>query len=116
MGALYRGAEPRSCGAAMMVVVAEHITPVVRGWLAMHLLEVQPLVFVGVVSARVRQHLIADLPRHLANGSGGVTVVWADAGAMQMRTYGHVRYTVCDFDGLPLMVQALSARCDQQGD
>ena len=94
----------------MMVIIAERISPPVRGWLTMHLLEVQPLVFVGVVNARVRQQLAADLQRQLTAGTGAATLVWEESGVIRLRTYGQTSYMVHDFDGLSLMVQAVSLR------
>jgi len=100
----------------MMVIIAERIAPPVRGWLTMHLLEVQPLVFVGVVNARVRQQLAVDLQRQMTAGVGAATLVWDEAGIIHLRTYGQPSYVVHDFDGLALMVQALLPHRGTTGD
>lgn len=91
----------------MMIVIAEQIAPALRGWLATHLLEVQPHVFVGVVSARVRQQIINEVRQHIKPPIGGATIVYADTTAthaLEIVTVGQTTYVRHDFDGLPLMM------------
>jgi CRISPR-associated endoribonuclease Cas2 subtype I-E len=92
----------------MMTVITEQITPALRGWLTTHLLEVQPHVFVGVVSARVRQQIINEVRRHIKPPFGGATIVYAattTGQALEIITVGQTTYVLEDFDGLPLMMR-----------
>jgi CRISPR-associated endoribonuclease Cas2 subtype I-E len=88
----------------MMVVITEHIANSLYGWLSQHLLEVQPNVFMGVVSARVRAHIIQTITRDIKRSLGGATVVTIQSNTLDMATIGCTTYQIHDFDGLKLMV------------
>ena len=95
----------------MTVIVAERVPPSLRGYLTRWMLEIHPGVFVGTLSARVRESLwerlmvkrhkltSAVLLLHNVPGEQGFTMLAAGAGSRQ----------IADFDGLLLLRRAEKA-------
>ena len=89
----------------MTIIVAERVPPSIRGYLTRWMLEVHPGVFVGTISARVRDSLwdrlvvkrrklaSAVLLLHSTAGEQGFTLLSAGTGSRQ----------IADFDGLVLL-------------
>ena len=88
---------------SMLVVVTENVPPRLRGRLAIWLLEVRAGVYVGVVSARIRE-MIWEQISGLAE-EGNVVMAWATntESGFEFQTFGVNRRTPVDFDGLRLV-------------
>jgi CRISPR-associated protein Cas2 len=87
----------------MVVMILENVPVSVRGELTRWLLEVKSGVFVGHVSARVRDKLWEKCCT--AKRTGGVTQVWSTntEQRFEMRMCGQTQREVADFDGLQLI-------------
>lgn len=88
---------------SMLVVVTENVPPRLRGRLAVWLLEVRAGVYVGDVSARVRE-MIWEQIGELAE-QGNVVMVWAinSESGFEFQTHGENRRMPVDLDGLRLV-------------
>jgi CRISPR-associated protein Cas2 len=87
----------------MTVLVVERASPGLRGLITRWMIQPHTGVFVGVVSARVRERLWAEVQRKLK--SGGAVLVWANRTAPQgyrALVAGRTRRALEDFDGLKL--------------
>lgn len=87
----------------MIVMILERVPSSLRGELSRWLLEVHPGVFVGHVSARVREKLWEKCCR--AKRVGCVTQIWSTntEQRFQMRMCGDSRREVVELDGLQLI-------------
>lgn len=99
----------------MTVVVLTACPPALRGQLTRWLLEIAPGVYVGHVSARVRDRLwtrIVDLV-----GRGRALMVHSAQGEQRLafRVHGH-DWSPVDFDGIELMLRPLPAQRDGAGE
>ena len=90
----------------MMCIIGENLPSKLAGWLSHWLIEVQPQVYVGVVSARVRDQLLQQVRSQLAKG-GGATAVYPTRNeqGMMIKTYGVTTQHVVDLDGVLLMAK-----------
>lgn len=87
----------------MVVMVLERVSPSLRGELTRWLLEPKTGVFVGRVSAMVRDKLWERVCRGVRDG-GAVLVFTADTEqGFALRTHGDPSRQVVDFDGLALI-------------
>jgi len=88
---------------AMVTVVTEAVPPRLRGRLAVWLLEVRAGVYVGDVSARIRE-MLWDQINALAD-DGNVVMIWATntESGFDFVTYGENRRMPVDFDGMRLV-------------
>lgn len=88
---------------AMVTVVTETVPPRLRGRLAIWLLEVRAGVYVGDVSARIREMLWEQV--NVLAGEGNVVMIWATntESGFDFVTYGENRRMPVDFDGLRLV-------------
>lgn len=92
----------------MVVVVVEAGSPSLRGRLTRWLLDIDPGVFVGRVSRRVREHLWEDVQRSTRR-RGSAVVMYVRPGSEQgygFETVGDPTRLQMDFDGLVLMRRA----------
>lgn len=87
----------------MIVIVLESVPKSVRGELTRWLLEVRAGVFVGNVSAIVRDKLWEMLRQKLKGGNALLLHNAANEQGYKIHTYGESRYNVRDFDGLLLV-------------
>lgn len=101
----------------MVVFMLERVTPSLRGELTRWLLELRPGVFVGQVSAMVRdglwEEVCAGLERRRPKGgpherggepSGAMLVYSTNTEqGFALRTHGHPTRRVVDFEGLSLV-------------
>ena len=87
----------------MVVMILEKVPLRVRGELTRWLLEIKPGVFVGHLSARVRDKLWEKCAR--AKGMGGVTQVWSTNTEQHfaMRMVGDTTREIIDLEGLQLI-------------
>ncbi len=87
----------------MLVMILEKVPGRARGELTHWLLEVKPGVFVGHVSARVRDKLWEKCVE--AKKAGGVTQIWSanNEQHFQMRMAGDTSREIVDCEGLQLI-------------
>lgn len=87
----------------MVVMILETVPPSLRGELSRWLVEPQPGIFVGKVSALVRDLLWEKCCRQ-AKG-GGVIQIWStnNEQRFRMRMSGTTRREVVEYDGLQLI-------------
>ena len=87
----------------MVVMILETVPVSLRGELTRWLIEPHPGVFVGHVSAMVRDRLWSKCCK--AARGGGVLQIWTTntEQKFQMRSFGTTRRQVVDFDGLQLI-------------
>lgn len=87
----------------MLTVVTETVPPRLRGRLAVWLLEVRAGIYVGDVSARIRD-MIWEQTNALAD-EGNVVMIWATntESGFDFVTYGQNRRMPIDFDGMRLV-------------
>lgn len=87
----------------MLVMVLESVPVGLRGELTRWLIEPHPGVFVGHVSALVRDRLWLKCCEGLRDG--GAVQIWSMANEQRftLRTYGALRREVVDFEGLKLI-------------
>jgi CRISPR-associated protein Cas2 len=87
----------------MVVMILERVPTSLRGELTRWLVEPHSGVFVGHVSARVRDRLWTKCCE--AKRTGGVVQLWSTntEQRFQMRVFGDTQRSVADFDGLQLI-------------
>ncbi len=88
----------------MVLIVLESVPPGLRGELSRWLIEPKSGVFIGDVSALVRDKLWEKCCR--AKRTGGVIQAWSTntEQGYAIRTYGRTRREVVEFDGVQLML------------
>lgn len=91
----------------MVVIILEKVPPSLRGELSRWLVEPKPGVFIGHVSALVRDKLWDKCCRSAR--TGGVIQAWSTNSEQHytIRTYGRTKRQVIDLDGVQLMVRPL---------
>ncbi|MBC7236472.1 MAG: type I-E CRISPR-associated endoribonuclease Cas2 [Chloroflexi bacterium] len=99
----------------MLVMTLEKVPPALRGELTRWLIEPYPGMFVGTVSAMVRDRLWCKCT--LGAGDGGVVQIWTtnNEQGFEIRTYGSTRRRIKNYDGLQL-VQIPRSPSEQQRD
>lgn len=85
------------------MMILEKATPALRGELTRWLIEPHPGVYVGHVSALVRDKLWEKCCAKIKEG--GVVQLWATNNEQRfdLRVFGDTQRTVVDFDGLKLI-------------
>jgi len=88
----------------MVVVVLESVPGSLRGELSRWLIEPKPGLFIGDVSALVRDKLWAKCCK--AKRTGGVIQAWSTntEQGFAIRTFGRTKREVMDLDGVQLMM------------
>ncbi|EFS2731591.1 type I-E CRISPR-associated endoribonuclease Cas2 [Salmonella enterica] len=88
---------------SMLVVVTENVPPRLRGRLAVWLLEIRAGVYVGDVSAKIRE-MIWQQVSVLAD-EGNVVMAWTTntESGFEFQTFGENRRIPVDLDGLRLV-------------
>jgi len=88
---------------SMLVVVTENVPPRLRGRLAIWLLEIRAGVYIGDVSARIRE-MVWEQVTTFAN-EGNVVMAWATntESGFEFQTFGENRRIPVDLDGLRLV-------------
>ena len=87
----------------MIVLVLERVPASLRGELTRWLLEPKAGVFVGTVSAMVRDKLWERACKHARDGAGLLIYPANSEQGFAMRTCGQTRRLVVDFEGLQLI-------------
>ena len=87
----------------MVVMILENVPPSLRGELTRWLIEPHPGVFVGHVSAMVRERLWRK-SQGKANGGGGI-LLWNSNTEQRFRidAFGLTQREIVDYDGLKLV-------------
>jgi CRISPR-associated protein Cas2 len=87
----------------MVVMILEHVPVSLRGELTRWLIEPHPGVFIGHVTAMVRDRLWDKCCR--VKAAGGVVQAWSTntEQRFQVRVAGRTKRTVVDLDGLQLI-------------
>ncbi len=89
----------------MVVLVVERVTPSLRGKLTRWMLEVRAGVYVGTLSAAVRDRLWDLVVRGLRGGAGVMACSDNSEQGFRLLVAGDPRRQVVDFDGLQLVKQ-----------
>ena len=88
----------------MTILIARAVTPCVRGEISKWLIEVDAGVFVGSVSARVREKLWERLFLKLGEKGAAILIYSAqNEQGYEIRTEGLLDRTVVEFEGLSLI-------------
>ncbi|MGA2080669.1 MAG: type I-E CRISPR-associated endoribonuclease Cas2e [Holophaga sp.] len=87
----------------MLVIVLENAPPRLRGRLAIYLLEVRAGVYVGNVSARVRDLLWSYVEAGVSPGNAVMAWSTNNESGFALRTYGPNRRIPVELDGLTLV-------------
>lgn len=92
----------------MVVIVLSKVPSGLRGHLTKWLMEVAPGVFVGSVSARVREQLWGLVMAMVSTGDALMIQAARNEQGMLVRNHRHA-WTPVDFDGITLMQRPLAA-------
>ena len=87
----------------MLVIVCENVPPALRGRLAVWLVEVRAGVYVGDVSAKVREMIWANVNAGLDNGNAVMTWSTNTESGFDFLTIGTNRRMPVELDGLTLV-------------
>ena len=87
----------------MTVIIVEAVPPSLRGLLTRWMIEPAPGVFVGTLSARVRDLLWAEVRLRIRDGYATIVHRAQTEQGFLVDTYGAPRREVLDFDGLQLV-------------
>ena len=87
----------------MVVIVLERVPPSLRGELTRWMLELRPGVFVGRVSAMVRDRLWEMVCRGMKGGAGLLVHNADNEQGFAIRFWGETSRSVVDFEGLQLI-------------
>lgn len=88
----------------MTVVVLTAVPPALRGVLTRWLIEIAPGVFVGHVSARVREHLWQRITDDVGRGRAIMVHAARNEQRLAFRVHGH-DWEPVDLDGVSLMLR-----------
>ena len=86
----------------MLVIILERTTPGLRGELTRWLLEIQAGIFVGAVSALVRDKLWEQACAKLRSGAGLLIHTASNEQGFLIRAHGATSRLIEDYDGLLL--------------
>jgi CRISPR-associated protein Cas2 len=87
----------------MVVVILEKVTPGVRGELTRWMLELKAGVFVGDLSAMVRDTIWKMLCKKVKSGAGILAQNAANEQGFDLRFFGDTSREIEDFEGLKLI-------------
>ena len=87
----------------MLVIVLENVPPRLRGRLSIYLLEVRAGVYVGDVSAKVRELLWSYVEKGIGPGNGVMAWSTNNESGFDLRTIGPNRRVPVEWDGLKLV-------------
>lgn len=88
----------------MIVITMTNCPPKLRGDLSKWLCEVNTGVYVGQVSARVREALWDRICENIRDGQATMVYSFANEQRFEFRTH-NTTWKVCDFDGIKLMMR-----------
>lgn len=99
---------------SVTVLATTAVPPSLRGALSRWTIEVIPGIFVGTLSARVRDELWAAASAVVGDGAAVLVYAAATEQGFALRTAGTRRRHPADFDGLTLIrMQAMPASAEQ---
>jgi CRISPR-associated protein Cas2 len=98
----------------MIVLVLNNCPVALRGDLSKWLMEISPGVFVGKVSARVRENLWSRVCRLLKDGRATMVYNARNEQHLDFRVHGN-QWQPIDFDGIKLMLRPSPARVKKLG-
>lgn len=87
----------------MIVLVTENVAPGLRGELTKWLLEAKAGVFVGKVSAAIRDRLWDKVSENLCGGAALLVYSYANEQGFEMKMVGTPKRSVVDVDGVLLI-------------
>jgi CRISPR-associated protein Cas2 len=87
----------------MLVIVVENVPPRLRGRLAVWLIEIRAGVYVGDLSAKVREMLWSQIEQGIEEGNAIMTWSTNTESGFDFRTLGKNRRLPVEFDGLKLV-------------
>ena len=87
----------------MLVIVVENVPPRLRGRLAVWLIEIRAGVYVGDLSAKVRDMLWSQIEQGIEEGNAIMTWSTNTESGFDFRTLGKNRRLPVEFDGLKLV-------------
>ena len=87
----------------MTVLVMENVSPSLRGECTRWLLEIKAGVFLGTISAAVRERLWALVQERSEGGECLIAYSANNEQGFCMEIWGNPRRTIVDFDGLQLI-------------
>ena len=87
----------------MTVLVMENVSPSLRGECTRWLLEIKAGVFLGTISAAVRERLWALVQKRSEGGDCLIAYSANNEQGFCMEIWGNPRRTIVDFDGLQLI-------------
>ncbi|MDP2099866.1 MAG: type I-E CRISPR-associated endoribonuclease Cas2e [Methylobacter sp.] len=87
----------------MLVIVVENVPPRLRGRLAVWLIEIRAGVYVGDLSAKVREMLWAQIVDGIEDGNAIMTWSTNTESGFDFLTLGKNRRLPVEFDGLKLV-------------
>lgn len=94
----------------MVVMMVDRVSPSLRGELTRWLLEPKPGVFIGNISAMVRDKLWEEVCHKMEAKAGGILVYnAANEQGFDIRLWGTPNRTVRDFEGLLLVMMPQSS-------
>ena len=88
----------------MVIFLMEKVPASLRGEITRWMLELRPGVFVGNISALVREKLWETICQKLKGGAATLLHSAANEQGYKIRTFGDTTRKVNDFDGLQLIV------------
>ncbi len=87
----------------MIVIMLERVTPALRGEITRWLIELGPGIFVGNVSALVRDKLWELICKRMKKGAGTLLHNASNEQGYKMRQFGETKRKVANFEGLQLI-------------
>ena len=87
----------------MLVIVVENVPPRLRGRLAVWLIEIRAGVYVGDLSAKVREMLWSQIEQGIEEGNAIMTWSTNNESGFDFMTLGKNRRLPVEFDGLKLV-------------
>lgn len=96
----------------MVVMILENATPALRGELTRWLIEPKAGVFVGHVSAMVRDRLWDLCCKKVEGSDSGIVQMWNSNSEQRfrVRTFGETRREIVDYEGLQLVRLPLAVK------
>lgn len=87
----------------MVVIMMERVTASLRGEITRWLIELRPGIFVGNVSALVRDKLWELICKRMKNGAVTLLHNASNEQGYKIKQYGDTGRTITDFEGLQLI-------------
>ena len=87
----------------MVVLILERVSPGLRGELTRWMLELHPGVFVGSLSALVRERIWSNVTRKVRDGAAILLYTAPGEQGFAIQSFGAASRAIEDFDGLLLV-------------